>query len=225
MRGVQSPYRTTVGRKVAMAVSGAFFVLFVIGHMLGNMKVYMGPAAFNGYAEGLREFGHPFLARGQFLWIARVLLLASLGVHALAALQLTRVSRAARSVRYRKHEAIEFSYASRTMRWGGVLLLAFVVYHLMHFTWGNAHPDFVPGDAYHNFVTGFQVWPVSVAYMLAMVVLGLHLYHGIWSSFQTFGLNGGRFNRIRRPLAAGVALVVALGNLSFPVAVLAGIVQ
>lgn len=225
MRGVESPYRTTVGKKVAMAVSGALFVLFVIGHMLGNLKVYMGPVAFNAYAEGLREFGHPFLARGQFLWIVRVLLIASLVVHVVAALQLTRTSRAARRIGYRKHEAMEFSYASRTMRWGGVLLLAFVVYHLMHFTWGNAHPDFVRGDAYHNFVAGFGVWQVSVVYMVAMIVLGLHLYHGIWSSFQTLGLNGRGFNRIRRPLAAGTALVVVLGNLSFPVAVLTGLVR
>ncbi|MGH7448116.1 MAG: succinate dehydrogenase cytochrome b subunit, partial [Longimicrobiales bacterium] len=125
---------------------------------------------------------------------------------------------------YRKFESLAFSYASRTMVWGGIIILAFVIYHLMHFTFGNVHPDFIPGDAYHNFVVGFRSWPVSLAYIAAMVPLGLHLYHGIWSAFQTVGANNPRYNRYRRPLAATLAALVVAGNVSFPIAVLTGVV-
>lgn len=215
-------YGTTVGKKVAMAASGLVLVAYVVTHMAGNLKVYQGPAKYNAYAEFLREMGAPLFGHGQLLWAARIVLLAAAVVHVVAALQLARRSRAARPVPYRKPPHDEFSYASRTMRWGGVVLLLFVVYHLMHLTWGNAHPDFVRGDVYHNFVVGFRSWPVSAAYAAAMVALGLHLYHGTWSMLQTFGANHPRYARWRRPFAAGLALVVVLGNLSFPIAVLAG---
>ena len=220
-------FRTTIGLKITMALSGVVWVGFVIGHMLGNLKVYQGSEAFNHYAEGLRVFGDPFLAREQALWIARIVLIAALVVHVGSAWTLSRRSRAARDVEYRKREGIEFSRASRTMRWGGVALLAFIVYHILHFTLGTVHQDFVPGDAYHNLVAGFQRWPVSALYMAAMVALGLHLYHGTWSAFQTLGFGDGQDHERRwhRRLALAVALVVALGNLTFPVAVLTGIVS
>ncbi|MFW6089752.1 MAG: succinate dehydrogenase cytochrome b subunit [Gemmatimonadota bacterium] len=220
-------FRTTIGLKITMALSGIVWVGFVIGHMLGNLKVYQGADAFNHYAEGLRVFGDPFLGREQGLWIARIVLIAALVLHVWSAWKLSRRSQSARDVKYRRREAIEFSRASRTMRWGGVALLGFLVYHILHFTTGTLHHDFVHGDAYHNFVAGFQLWYVAAIYAIAMVALGLHLYHGTWSAFQTLGLGDGRDHgkRWHRQLALAVALVVVLGNLSFPVAVLTGLVS
>ncbi len=216
-------FRTSIGLKITMAISGIVFVGFVIGHMIGNMKVYLGAEVFNHYAEGLREFGAPFLGHEQFLWIARAVLIVALVVHVWSALKLTRQSHAARDEGYRKRASMEFSRSSRSMRWGGVALLTFIIYHLLHLTFGLVHPDFIPGDAYHNLVTGFESVPVSVVYMVAMIALGLHLYHGVWSAFQTLGISGPRINRWRRPLAMGIALFVVAGNLSFPVSVLTGI--
>ena len=216
--------RTSIGLKITMAASGIVFVGFVIGHMLGNLKVYMGAATFNHYAEGLREFGDPFLGHGQALWIARFVLIAALVLHVWSSVRLIRQSRAARDIGYRKREPMEFSRASRSMRWGGLALLAFICFHLLHLTTGTIHPDFIAGDAYHNFVAGFQSYPVVAVYVIAMIALGLHLYHGVWSAFQTLGVVGPRISRWRRPLAATVSLVVACGNLSFPIAVLIGIV-
>ena len=224
MRRVYSLYSTSVGKKFTMAVSGAIFVLFVIFHMFGNLKVYLGPEAFNHYAEGLREFGEPFLGYEWFLWVFRTGLIAALLIHVLAAWQTSRQSWAARGQKYRKRGDLVFHYASRTMRWGGVVIGLFILYHILHLTTGTLHPDFVPGDAYHNFVAGFRSIPVVAVYSVAMVALGLHLYHGTWSAFQTLGWDGPRIKRWREPFALGVALVVSLVNLSFPVAVITGII-
>jgi succinate dehydrogenase / fumarate reductase cytochrome b subunit len=215
-------WSSSVGKKIVMAVSGLILYGFVVVHMLGNLKVYQGKEAFNHYAEGLRTMGEPFFGRSQLLWIARIILLAALIVHLLAVVQLTRQSKAARKQAYKKFDGLEFSYASRTMLWGGLLVLAYVIYHLMHLTFGNAHPNFVHGDVYNNFVVGFQQWPVSLAYIVAMIPLGLHMYHGFWSMLQTFGANNPKYNRVRRPIALSLSLVVVLLNISFPVAVLAG---
>ena len=217
---------STVGKKIVMALSGILLIAFVVGHMIGNLKVYQGRATFNHYAEGLRTFGAPFLGYGQALWLTRLVLLGAVLIHIVAAAQLTVRSRKARAVGYRRYDGdMAFSYASRTMVWGGLIILAFVVYHLLHLTFGSAHPDFHAGDAYHNFVRGFQSWPVSLAYSAAMIPLGLHLYHGFWSMLQTLGADSGRRGRWRRPVAAALALVVVLGNISFPVAVLIGVVR
>lgn len=218
-------YETTVGKKIAMAVAGIILYGFVLGHMVGNLKVYQGPEAFNHYAEGLRTFGAPFFGHGQLLWLIRLALIAAVLVHIVAALQLWGRSRAARKVRYTKFDSLTFSFASRTMAWGGVTILAFVIYHLMHLTFGNVHPNFIPGDAYHNFVTGFQSVPVSIAYVVAMIPLGFHLYHGFWSVFQTLGASSPAYNRWRRPLAAVIAVAIILANVSFPIAVLTGVVR
>jgi succinate dehydrogenase / fumarate reductase, cytochrome b subunit len=221
-----SLWRSTVGKKIAMAVSGVILIGFVVGHMIGNLKVYQGPVVFNHYAEGLRTFGLPFFSTGQLLWLIRLVLLTALLVHLTAAFQLALRSRRARAIGYRKYDNdLVFSYASRTMLWGGIIILAFVVYHLLHLTLGTTHPDFIHGDAYHNFVVGFRSIPVSVAYIAAMIPLGFHLYHGFWSMLQTLGANNPSYNRFRRPVAAGLAVIVVLGNISFPVAVLAGIIS
>lgn len=216
---------TTVGKKILMAVTGVVYVGFVIGHMLGNLKVYQGRAHFNQYAEGLRTIGAPFFGSGQLLWIARIILIISIFIHITLAAQLTLRSRAARTVGYARYDSLVFSYASRTMLWGGIIILLFIVYHLLHFTFGSVHPSFIPGDAYHNFITGFQQWPVSIIYIAAMIPLGFHLYHGVWSALQTFGANNPRYNRLRRPLAGALALIVVLANISFPLAVLAGVLR
>lgn len=226
MRRLFVLYRSTVGKKILMALSGAVLVLFVIGHMVGNLKAFQGPQKFDAYAEFLRDVGAPVFGHGQLLWVVRVVLLWAVGVHILAAWQLTRTSHAARPVGYRKGLQPDAStYASRTMRWGGVILVFFIVYHLLHFTFGTAHPDFVAGSAYHNVVVGFRPWPVVVAYTVAMLALGLHLYHGVWSALQTVGANHSRYNRYRKPLALGVAVVVVGGFLVLPLGVLIGMLD
>lgn len=216
---------SSVGKKILMAATGVILYGFVIGHMVGNLKVYMGPTAFNHYAEGLRTFGAPFFARGQLLWLIRLLLIASVLVHVIFAIQLWLKSRRARRHGYKKYEGLEFSYASRTMLWGGIAIVAFLVFHLMDLTFGNVNPQFIPGDAYHNFVASFQRVPVSIAYIAAMIPLGLHLYHGFWSMLQTLGANNPKYNRWRRPIAGVLSTLIVLGNISFPVSVLLGVIR
>jgi succinate dehydrogenase / fumarate reductase, cytochrome b subunit len=224
MARVFSLWGSTVGKKIAMAVTGVILIGFVVGHMIGNLKVYMGPAAFNHYAEGLRSFGAPFFGTNQALWLIRAGLLLAVLVHITAAATLTLQTRRARKIGYRKYDGdLVFSYASRTMVWGGIIILAFIIFHIMHLTVGNVHPDFVHGDAYHNFIAGFQSLPVSLAYIAAMIPLGFHLYHGFWSMLQTLGASNPRYNHYRRPVAAGLAVIVVLGNISFPIAVLSGL--
>jgi succinate dehydrogenase / fumarate reductase cytochrome b subunit len=208
---------STVGKKVVMAVTGIIFFGFVCIHMIGNLQVYLGPAALNHYAVFLRELFH-----GSALWIFRAVLLVSVALHVWASTALTLENWRARPVGYRKVRWRESDYASRTMVWSGPILALFVVYHIMHFTIGNVHPSFIEGDVYHNFITGFQVWPVSAFYILAMLALGFHLWHGAWSMLQTLGLAHPRYNRLRHVFAALFAGIVTVGNISFPVAVLMG---
>ncbi|HXV76943.1 MAG TPA: succinate dehydrogenase cytochrome b subunit [Candidatus Polarisedimenticolaceae bacterium] len=225
MRDVLHLTQSSVGKKVLMAATGIVLAGFVFVHMLGNLKIYQGPEKYDRYAEFLRTVGAPVFGHGQVLWIARFVLLFCVGVHVYAATDLYLRCRRARSARYRKFDDLSFSRASRTMRWGGVLLVAFVVYHLLHLTFGTAHPDFVAGSAYRNVVAGFKQWPVSAAYVAAMIPLGLHLYHGMWSTTQTLALEGERVKTWRRPLAAALALAIVIGNVSIPVAVLIGVVR
>src|SRR2546427_231731 len=211
-----------VGQKAVMAVTGVILLLFVVGHLLGNLKIFEGPAAFNAYAEGLRTVGAPFFGRGWLLWIVRVVLIVAVLAHIWAAIGTSRASWRARPVSYRRLEPIETTYAARTMRWGGVLIFLYVVYHLLDLTFGRVNPSFVRGDVYHNVVASLRVWPVAAAYIAAMVVLGLHLYHGTWSALQTLGLNPPPTHRWRRGAAAAIAVLIAGGYISIPVAVLAG---
>lgn len=224
MRRLYSLWGTTVGKKAAMAVSGLILLLYIVLHMIGNLHVYQGPDKYNEYAEFLRVVGAPAVGESTTLWIVRVVLLVAVVVHVVAATLLARQSRAARPVGYRNRPHEEFGYASRTMRWGGVVIALFVVYHLMHLTWGTAHPDFRPLDVHHNFVAGFAQWQASAVYIVAMIALGLHIYHGLWSGMQSLGLNHPRYRDMRRPFAAGLALVITVGNISFPIAVLTGII-
>lgn len=225
MRRAAALVRTTVGLKAGMAVSGLILFAFIVGHLAGNLKVFMGPEHFNAYAEGLRTVGAPFFARGQLLWIARIILLVSLVVHVGSAIALTRRSLKARPVGYRNTPHLESTYASRTMRWGGVIIFLYVIYHLMQFTWGTIHPHFIPGDAYYNLVVGFQSRPVVGIYLVAMTVLGFHLYHGLWSALQTLGQNNPLYARWRRPVALVVAVGLAVGFAIIPLAVQAGVLH
>jgi len=215
------PYvESTIGRKVVMAVTGVVLFGFVVGHFVGNLTLYLGPEAINGYSRFLHSFLH-----GGGLWAARSGLAVSAVLHVWSATSLTLDSWAARPDRYRRWKAKDSTYASRTMRWGGVILFAFIVFHLLHLTFGTVHPSYVPGDVYHNLVSGFQVWPVSLFYIVAMLLLGLHLDHGVWSMCQTLGLSHPRYKRWARAGARGFALLIVVGNCSFPLAVLAGWVR
>lgn len=225
MSPVLSLYRSEIGKKALMAVSGIVLFGFVLAHMLGNLKLYQGPEKLNAYAVWLREVGSPLLPAGGLLWIFRVVLLGAVGLHILAAVQLERSKHRARPIDYKERKVVEAGYAARTMRWGGVIVLLFVLYHLAHFTWGWrwAHQTFVVGDVYHNVVEGFRIWWVSGVYLVAQVALGFHLYHGLWSLFQSLGVDG--FDTGRRRIALVFAWVVTLGNASFPLSVLTGIVR
>lgn len=208
-----------------MAATGVILFAFVVGHMLGNLKVFQGPEHFNDYAEGLRVVGAPFFGRGQLLWLVRLALLASVAVHIWAAWEVTRASWAARPVSYRRLAAAETTYAARTMRVGGVLIVLYVVYHLLDLTFGAANPAFAPGDAYGNLVASLQRPLVAAFYIVANVVVGLHVYHGLWSAAQTLGLHRVPTDRLRRGFAGAVAATVTLGYVLVPVAVLAGWVR
>jgi succinate dehydrogenase / fumarate reductase, cytochrome b subunit len=227
-------YRSMVGKKAVMAVTGIILFGFVLVHMVANLKLYEGTyqsgeyagrAYLDVYGEFLRRVGEPALPAYGALWIVRIVLLASVVLHIWAAWQVTRLSQQARPRDYVSRPKIHTTYASRTMRWGGVIILLFVIYHLLHFTTGTVHPDFREGAVYHNMITGFSVWYVSLFYIVAQVALGFHLYHGLWSLFQSLGWNHPRFNRWRSGFAHAFAWIITLGNISFPLAVLTGLVR
>ncbi|HEV8632255.1 MAG TPA: succinate dehydrogenase cytochrome b subunit [Thermoanaerobaculia bacterium] len=233
MRWIVEFYRSSLGKKQVMAITGALLFGFVLVHMIGNLKVYEGPQVYDAYARGLRTIGIPFVPESGLLWIARSVLLLAVLLHVHAAWSTTQQSHAARTTRYRRRDAVQTTYAERTMRWGGVIIVLFVLYHLAHFTWGLpvAPATFVPHDPYLNFVNGFRIWWVSLIYVVAQVFLAFHLYHGLWSMFQSLGwvprsLDGTAAGPDwRRAFATTFALVVAIGNISFPIAVLAGVVR
>jgi succinate dehydrogenase / fumarate reductase cytochrome b subunit len=210
--------QSSIGKKLVMAVTGLILFGFVFVHMLGNLQAYGGPQKLDEYGALLRK-------APALLWGARLVLLAAVAAHAWTAWSLTRQDWAARGVDYRRRNNYESDFAAQTMRWGGVTLALFVVYHILHFTTGQLHPSFVHGAVHANFVAGFKVLPVSAFYVLAMCALGLHLYHGVWSLTQTLGLDHARYNPLRRVAAGAFAGLITLVNISFPVAVLTGIIQ
>lgn len=211
-------WRSTIGKKVVMAVTGIVLVGYVLAHVTANLLIFAGPAAIDAYAAKLRTL--PIL-----LWGVRILLLVSVVLHVVAAAQLAVRARAARPTPYHRFEPQMSSAASRTMRWGGVALLLFLVYHILHFTTGQAHPDFIHLAPYHNLTTAFRVWWVAAVYIAAMLALAMHLYHGTWSMFQTLGIEHPRVNPARRRLATAIAVLVPLGFVTVPIAVLVGIVR
>jgi succinate dehydrogenase / fumarate reductase, cytochrome b subunit len=218
-------YRSALGKKYIMAITGIVLMGYVLLHMVGNLKLYFGEEAMNHYGEWLRVFGAPAAPDNSVLWLVRFALIFSFVFHIHAAFVLTQMNRRARPAKYQsKRDYIAADFAARTMRWTGVIILLFVLFHLADLTFGNANPDFVYGEPYANVVNSFSRVPVSLFYILANLALGLHLYHGAWSLFQTMGWNNRRFNHWRRYFAIAFALVVVIGNVSFPIAVMAGIV-
>lgn len=211
---------STIGRKIVMASTGVILFGFVVGHMAGNLQLYLGPTVMNEYAVFLREILH-----GAGLWIARAVLLVAVVLHVWAAVSLTRLDLAARPVDYRDWRPSESTYASRTMRWSGFFLAGFVVYHLLDLTFGTVNPGFEHGNVYGNVVRSFRVVPVAVFYLVAMGLLGMHLKHGTMSMLRTLGMSHPRHQEIAgRILAVVVALTIA-ANMSFPLAVLFGVVR
>ncbi len=223
--GVFGLWQTSVGKKAVMAVTGIILYGYVVLHMWGNLKLFVGATFLDEYALWLREVGQPLFPREGLLWTVRVILLVSVVLHIVAAYQLTRMNWAGRPVGYRTRKDVQATYASRTMRWSGVIILLFVIFHLLDLTTGTANPNFVYGRVYDNVVASFSRPYVSLVYTLAVGALGLHLYHGVWSAFQTLGLNNTRWNGFWRGLAILSGLALFLGNASMPLAVLAGVVK
>jgi succinate dehydrogenase / fumarate reductase cytochrome b subunit len=211
-------YLTTVGKKFVMAVTGIALLGFVFVHMLGNLQLFAGPAKLNAYAAFLH--GNP-----KILWAFRIVILGAVLWHILLAVQLTLRNWANRPQKYKVVKYREADAASRTMIYGGIFLVAFLLYHIAHLTLGSVGPTFDAKNVYGNVVAGFRVWWISAFYIVGMIALGLHLYHGAWSLFQTLGLNHPLYNPLRRWVATGFAVVVAGANILMPLAVLAGWVR
>ncbi|MDQ1357426.1 MAG: succinate dehydrogenase / fumarate reductase, cytochrome b subunit [Acidimicrobiaceae bacterium] len=220
-------YRTSIGKKMLMAASGLVILLWLIGHMLGNLKVWLNQREFDSYAEFLRRLGEPIFPHTVFLWLIRVVLTVAFVVHVYLAVDLSRRNRRARQTRYVRTARVQADMPAVTMRWGGLALALFVIFHLANFTWGWIHPGyrFVRGSVYANVVGNFDQWWLVAIYVAAMVALALHIYHGTWSIFQTFGANSRRWDRLIRRSAGALAIVMFVGFVSVPVGVLVGAIQ
>ena len=221
-------YRSTIGKKMIMAVTGLMMVIFVIGHMAGNLQVFIGPAKMNGYAAFLKS-------TGELLWVVRLGLVGAVLLHVLMAWQLSRMAAQARPVAYERRDPQVSTIASRTMRWGGVLLLVFIIFHILHFTTGTVfpaasrpdamYPAYSRGDVYGNVISAFRVPWVVGFYVVAMLFLLLHLFHGAWSSVRTLGLTKPSRHPLHRRVSTVIALIVWLGFTAVPVAVFLGVIR
>ena len=227
-------YSTALGKKYVMAITGLIGIGFVIVHMIGNLKVYLGLVEHDGeqvydidvYGEFLRELLVPLVPRTYALWALRIVLIVALVLHLHAAYTLTIINRRARPERYQsKRDYVAASFAARTMRWTGIIVLLFLAFHLADLTWGWFNPDFVRGAVYRNLDASLSRLPVTIIYIVGNIALGIHLFHGTWSLFQSLGWNNPRFNQWRRGLATAIATVIVVGNVSMPIAVQAGIIQ
>jgi succinate dehydrogenase / fumarate reductase cytochrome b subunit len=225
VKGARST-RSTIALKMLMAVSGIIFILFVLLHMYGNLKAFAGHDAYNEYAEHLRTIGEPMLPHTGLLWLIRAALIVSLVVHVYAAVTLWHRAGKARTVKYQVKKNAASSFSSRFMRWGGLTLLVFIVWHLLNFTVGKVNVSGgATNDPYNLLVDSFDVWWLTLIYLVAMAALGLHLHHGVWSSAQTLGLtNNAKARRNAKTLGWILAVVIAGGFSLVPVFVLAGVI-
>ena len=213
-------YRSAIGKKWVMAVTGLILMSFVLVHLIGNIKLFLSKQEINLYGEALRDMPGHLLPHTWLLWGFRIGLIVSFVLHIHSAYGLTVINRRARPQRYAsKRDYVAADFASRTMRWTGIIVLLFLLFHLADLTWGQANSEFVRGDPYNNLVYSLQRPVVAIFYALAMIALGFHLYHGAWSMFQSMGINNPRINAARRPFAIAFAAFIMIGNLSFPIAV------
>ena len=221
-------YQTAVGKKWVMAVTGIVLLGYVFAHMVGNLKLYYGPADMNAYGDWLRHLGYPILQNSQALWLMRTGLLVAFVLHLHSAYSLTMMNRAARPVGYQsQRDYIAADFAGRTMRWTGIIVLVFIVWHIMDITLGTpgVNDEFIAHDPYNNVVASFERPLVAAFYVVANLALGVHIYHGAWSMFQSLGVNNPRLNQARRGFATILAAVIVLGNVSFPIMVQAGVIS
>lgn len=227
-------YRSAVGRKWVMGLTGLMLIGFVVVHMLGNFKAYIGPEDINEYGEALRDLGGHLVPRTHLLWAMRIGLIGAFALHIHAALSLQRMSRKASpkvsidgAKKYEgSQDFIAANFASRTMRWTGPIIILYVFYHLADLTWGWwLGDDFIRGNPYHNLSESLSSLPVAIIYIVANVALAVHIFHGTWSALQSIGINNPRINAVRKPASAGLAALVLVGNLSFPIMVQAGVLD
>ncbi|EIV96069.1 succinate dehydrogenase/fumarate reductase cytochrome b subunit, b558 family [Frankia sp. QA3] len=218
-------WRSTIGKKTVMAVTGLLMLLFLIVHMLGNLKIFFGPTDFDHYAHWLRTIGDPVLHESWYLWIQRFVLVVVVVLHAVSAYQLSRRDLKARPTKYSHHQRAKAGYATHIMRYGGITLALFIIYHILDFTTLTLNRHGVDGDAYDNVVSSFSVWWVTVIYIAAMIFLGLHIQHGFWSAAQTLGYNRPSRDRTFKVAATSLAVLLTVGFLIVPVSVLAGLVD
>ncbi len=229
MVGVMSFPNTTIGKKVIMAITGLIWVGYLVMHMYGNLKVFSGPEHFNEYAVGLRTLGAPVFGYSHLLLVARLVFVGSILLHIWAAVTLTKLNKESRPVNYAQKKRLSANAANLTMIYGGVAIIIFIIYHLMHFTLGvpGVHPSFEGHEAYHNVVAGFRSYAFipAIIYLLALVPLAFHLYHGTWSMFQTMGLNNKTYSHMLKILALILAIVIPIGFATVPVAVMIGLLS
>jgi succinate dehydrogenase / fumarate reductase cytochrome b subunit len=213
-------FSSAVGKKAVMALSGIVLFVYVLLHMLGNLKYFQGAEHLNEYAHWLRVMGTPVIPYSGVLWLVRVILAVSLLLHVTASVQVTYRNWRARPTPYHRWASQESTFASRTMRWTGWAVLAFIIYHILDMTFGVGRADFRPDDVFHNIVAGFKVWWIALIYILAQLALGLHLCHGLWSLFQSLGWNHPRYNHWRNYFAWTAAFLIAGANILIVVFVL-----
>jgi succinate dehydrogenase / fumarate reductase, cytochrome b subunit len=222
-----TPRPSSLQLKIVMAVSGGLALLYLIAHMIGNLKLFLGPAELNNYAAWLRTMGEPALPPQTLLWIIRVVMMIAMAAHIVSATILARRARLARPVKYAYRQPVRGSYSARTMRWGGVIILLFIIYHLLDLTAGTLNPHFVGGDVYANLVADFAPshWYATVAYTVAVIAVGFHVNHGLWSGLQTLGRSSAAAQNTLNGVGSVVAVLLVVGFLSVPFAILTGLVR
>jgi succinate dehydrogenase / fumarate reductase cytochrome b subunit len=212
-------YQATIGKKAVMAVTGVILFGFVVGHLIGNLQVFAGREMLDAYGAFLHHSTH------GLIWVFRLVLLASVIAHIVASIQLTMTKMEARPISYVKTDYSHSSYASRTMMWSGPIVAAFIIFHLMDLTWGNVNPAFQEGHVYDNLIASFSRWPVAVAYIIALTLLCTHLYHGIYSMFQSLGISHPKYTPAIQRIAKLASFLIWAGYVSIPVAVLANVIS